>query len=125
MGHDHPVAPLSRVRPRRLRGHAGLRDMLTETRLSPVDFVAPLFVRSGRGIKAPVKSMPGVFQYSVDTAVEEIRRLEKLGVGGYILFGVTDTDKKDALGSYAHDPENEVCRTLKEAKGAGVKMVAM
>lgn len=113
------------VRPRRLRGHAGLREMLTATRLAAGDFVAPLFVRSGRGVKAPVKSMPGVYQLSVDTAVEELKRLQGLGVGGYILFGVTDAEKKDATGSHAHSSENEVCRTLKAARDAGITMLAM
>jgi porphobilinogen synthase len=99
--------------------------MLTHSRLAPSDFVAPLFIRSGEGVRAPVKSMPGVFQLSVDTAVEEMKKLQSLGIAAYILFGVTDTDKKDAVGSYAHNPENEVCRTLKAAKDAGITMLAM
>jgi porphobilinogen synthase len=99
--------------------------MLTATRLSPGDFVVPLFIRSGKGLKAPVKSMPGVYQLSVDMAVEELKRLQGLGVGGYILFGVTDAEKKDETGSHAHNSENEVCRTLKAAKDAGVTMLAM
>jgi porphobilinogen synthase len=102
-----------------------LRNMLADMRLSPTDFVAPLFIRSGKGIKAPVKSMPGVFQMSVDAAMEELKRLQALGVGGYILFGVTDVEKKDAVGSHAHNAENEVCRTLKAARDAGISMVAM
>ena len=69
--------------------------------------------------------MPGVFQLSVDVAVEELKRLESLGVGAYILFGVTDVAKKDATGSYAHDEDNEVCRTLKAAKDAGITMLAI
>jgi porphobilinogen synthase len=99
--------------------------MLAQTRLGPSDFVAPLFIRSGTGVHAAVKSMPGVFQLSVDTAVEELKRLQSLGIGAYILFGVTDAAKKDALGSYAHDPDNEVCRTLKVAKDAGIAMLAI
>jgi len=66
---------MSPVRPRRLRGHARLREMLTQTRLSPADFVVPLFIRAGTGVRQPVKSMPGVFQLSVDAAVEELKRL--------------------------------------------------
>jgi len=108
-----------------LRAHAGLREMLTQSRLSPADFVAPLFIRAGKGVKAAVKSMPGVYQLSVDTAVEELKRLQGLGVGGYILFGVTEEGKKDATGSYAHSAENEVCRTLKAARDAGITMLAI
>jgi porphobilinogen synthase len=120
-----PDAGSTPVRPRRLRAHPALREMLTSTRLSPGDFIAPLFIRAGTGIKTPVKSMPGVCQLSVDMAVEELKRLEGLGVGGYILFGVTDADKKDATGSHAHNAENEVCRTLKAARDAGISMLAM
>ncbi|HVT82358.1 MAG TPA: porphobilinogen synthase [Phycisphaerae bacterium] len=112
-------------RPRRLRSHPRLRDALNQTRLAPADFVAPLFIRSGKNIRNPVKSMPGVFQLSVDEAVKELKHLDSLGVGSYILFGVTDSDKKDPTGSHAHNPDNEVCRTLKAAKDAGVGMLAI
>jgi porphobilinogen synthase len=112
-------------RPRRLRSHPRLREALTHTRLAPSDFVAPLFIRSGKNIRNPVKSMPGVFQFSVDEAVKELKHLDSLGIGSYILFGVTDNDKKDPTGSHAHNPDNEVCRTLKAAKDAGIKMLAI
>lgn len=113
------------VRPRRLRSHPLLREALAVTRLDPADFILPLFIRSGAGVRAPVKSMPGVFQLSTDTAVEELKGAQKLGVGGYILFGITDADKKDATGAHAHNPDNEVCRTLKAARDAGISMLAI
>jgi len=99
--------------------------MLTATRLAPSDFIAPLFIRSGKNIRKPITSMPGVFQLSTDTAIEELKRLESLGIAAYILFGVTDAAKKDATGSYAHDEDNEVCRTLRAARDAGVTMLAI
>jgi porphobilinogen synthase len=99
--------------------------MLTGTRLLPSDFVAPLFVRSGNNIKSPIKSMPGVHQFSPDTALEELKRLESLGVASYILFGVTDAAKKDATGTHAHNDRNEVCSTLKRAKDVGIRMLAI
>jgi porphobilinogen synthase len=120
-----PTSSLPPHRPRRLRAHPRLRDALAATRLSPADFIVPLFIRSGANIRQPVASMPGVFQLSVDAAVAELKRLDGLGLGGFILFGVTDAAKKDATGSYAHDPDNEVCRTLKAAKDAGVAMPAI
>src|ERR1035437_2833842 len=113
------------IRPRRLRGHGKLREMVTQVRLAAGDFVMPLFITAGKGVRKEVGSMPGVFQLSMDKAVEELKRLESLGVGSYILFGVTEAGKKDAVGSYAHDENNEVCRTLKAAKDAGVGMVAI
>ncbi len=115
----------SPIRPRRLRSHAALRDMLASTRLVPGDFVAPLFIRPGTSQRVPIKSMPGVFQLSTDAAVEELKRLQSLGVRAYILFGITDSDKKNPAGSHAHNPDNEVCRTIKTAKDAGVSMLAM
>lgn len=99
--------------------------MVAASVLRPVDFVAPIFVRHGEGVKNPIASMPGVMQFSPDTAVAELMRLESLGVGAYILFGVTDKDKKDALGSHAHDRDNAVCQTLTRAKDAGVGMLAI
>ncbi len=116
---------MSALRPRRLRSHPILREALAQTRLSPSDFIAPLFIRSGTNLRTPVKSMPGVCQLSVDSALEELKRLQKLGVGGYILFGVTDPARKDPTGSYAHNPENEVCRTLKAARDAGISLLAI
>ena len=117
--------PHSQIRPRRLRAHPRVREMLARTHVAPVDLIAPLFVRSGKGVKSPLNSMPGVHQYSVDTALVEIKRLDSLGVGGFILFGVTDAERKDVTGSYALNPDNEVCLTLKAAKDAGVGMVAI
>ncbi|MEI8194674.1 MAG: porphobilinogen synthase [Phycisphaerae bacterium] len=113
------------VRPRRLRLHPALRDMLAQNRLAPSDFVAPLFVRLGENVRKPIASMPGVFQFSPDIAVEELRRLQDLGLKGYILFGVTEARSKDATGSHAHDPYNAVCQTLRKAKSAGLTMLAM
>jgi len=99
--------------------------MVARTTLRPEHFVAPLFVRDGKGVRNEIASMPGVAQMSPDVAVAELKRLESLGVGGFILFGVTDAGKKDAVGSHAHDADNEVCRTLKAAKDAGIKMLAI
>ena len=92
--------------------------MLADTRLHPRDLIAPLFVRSGSGVKTPVASMPGVFQLSPDMALTELRQLADLGVGGFILFGVTEPRNKDAAGSHAHDPDNAVCQTLRAFRGA-------
>src|SRR5271170_2392044 len=94
-------------RPRRLRSHPLLREILARIRLAPTDFVAPLFVRAGTNIRNPIKSMPGVLQFSPDTATEELKRLQSLGLASYILFGVTDKEKKDPTGSHAHNPDNE------------------
>ena len=88
--------------------------MVRETRLAPEQLVLPLFVRSGRGVRHAVNSMPGVCQTSVDEMLGDAREAERLGVGGVLLFGIPDT--KDATGSSAWDdsgPVQEAVRALK------------
>ena len=113
------------IRPRRLRGSALLREMISDVRLSRFDVVAPLFICPGERVRKPVASMPDVFQMSADVAMLEIKELEQRGVPAFILFGVTDKSLKDAVGSHAHRPDNEVCRTLGKVKDAGIKMLAI
>lgn len=102
-----------------------LRDMLTEVRLSPQDFVAPLFVRLGKKESISITAMPGVSQLSPDLAVQELRELADAGVRAAILFGVTEPQHKDPTGSYAHDRNNPVCQTLQMAKDAGIPILLM
>ncbi|MEJ2617124.1 MAG: porphobilinogen synthase, partial [Ignavibacteriaceae bacterium] len=78
--------PVKRLR--RLRYNPILRDMVRETELSKNDFIYPLFVVPGKGVKNPVKSMPGVFQLSVDELVKECKEVESLGIPAVILFGI-------------------------------------
>ena len=110
---------------RRLRRTGALRDLVAQNRLSPEHFVAPLFVRSGQDMRRPIVSMPGQFQFSPDTAVEEVKELFSRGVKAVILFGVTDSAQKDACGTHAHDPNNAVCTTLRRIRDAGIDLVAM
>ena len=86
-------------RPRRLRRLTGLREMARETRLSPANFIAPFFVTHGRGVRRPIRSMPGQFQLSVDELVREARVAFNLGIPAVLLFGIPR--KKDATGSEA------------------------
>src|SRR5687767_15918210 len=89
------------TRLRRLRQHPVLRDLVRETTLSPQDFILPLFVRPGKGIKKEIVSMPGNYQLSVDRLVEEAGAARELGIRAFILFGIPD--RKDAAGSSAWD----------------------
>jgi len=110
-------------RPRRLRRTAALRALVRETRLDAAMLVAPLFVRSGRGIREPIASLPGVARLSVDEAVAEVATLAELGVGGVILFGLPDD--KDPGGSAAWDPDAPVQHALRELRDRGLGLVAM
>ena len=86
-------------RPRRLRRTETIRRMVRETRLSADDFILPMFVCPGRGVKNKIGSMPGVAQMSVDNIVIEARETWEAGVPAVILFGIPE--RKDARGSEA------------------------
>src|ERR1700741_2571518 len=93
--------PVTRLR--RLRRTAELRNMVAETRLTPDAFVYPMFVCPGEGIREEVKSMPGVYNLSVDEAVKEAREVKSLGVPSVILFGLPDKKDEVATGAWAGD----------------------
>ena len=83
-----------------------MRSLVRETKLTPADFVYPLFVCPGEGVRVPIDSMPGVCNLSVDLLVEECREAAALGVPGVILFGIPPT--KDPVGSGAYDEQGIV-----------------
>lgn len=103
------------VRPRRLRRTDAIRRVVRETRLDPAQFLWPLFVRSGVGIRTPIGSMPGVFQTSVDELLVDAQKAVDARIAGILLFGIPDT--KDATGSSswdAHGPVAEAVRAVKQ-----------
>lgn len=102
------------VRMRRLRRTDALRRMVRETRLDPAQFLWPLFVRSGSGIRTPIGSMPGVFQTSVDELLRDAERAVAHKIGGILLFGIPDT--KDANGSSAWDPHGPAAEAVRAVK---------
>ena len=89
------------TRPRRLRSSPALRALVRETELSAKDFILPLFIRPGKGEKRAISSMPGHFQYSVDTAVKAADSAVHAGIPGLILFGIPDKKDAKASGAYA------------------------
>src|SRR5439155_2647010 len=100
------MASFPQHRPRRLRRTAALRRLVRETRLSADQFVLPLFVRSGKGVRNPIAAMPGVSQTSVDELLIDAREAVGLGIGGVLLFGIPDA--KDEMGSGAWDDRGPV-----------------
>jgi len=88
---------------RRLRRSETLRSMVRETRLTPEALVYPLFVCPGKGVRKEVRSMPGVFNLSVDEAVKEVREVRGLGVPSVILFGLPEKKDEVATGAWAED----------------------
>ncbi len=99
---------------RRLRLNNKLRELVTETVLTKNDFIYPLFVKSGEGIKKEISSMPGVYQMSVDEILKECEELKKLGIYSIILFGIPEI--KDSIGSDALSEHGVIATALKEIK---------
>jgi porphobilinogen synthase len=88
--------------------------MVRETELLKTDLIYPLFVMPGEKVKNPVKSMPGVFQFSIDTLVEECKEVHDLGIPAVILFGIPE--HKDEQGSEAYDPNGIVQKAIRAIK---------
>jgi len=91
------------TRMRRLRSTETLRSLVRETRLTPESLVYPMFVCGGSGVRKEVRSMPGVFNLSVDEAVKEARQTHVLGVPAVILFGLPEKKDEVATGAWADD----------------------
>jgi porphobilinogen synthase len=108
--------PELRIRPRRLRHHPLVRELVRETELSVRDLILPLFVRTGKGIHNEIASMPGNYQLSVDTLVEEVGQAVELGVKAFILFGIPA--RKDATGSSAIEDQGIVQQSLRALRQA-------
>jgi porphobilinogen synthase len=108
--------PFPLDRPRRLRRTEALRSLVRETVLAPDDLMWPLFVVPGEKVRNAVRSMPGVFQLSVDELVAEAQAGWEAGVRSVILFGVPV--HKDAVGSGAYDENGEVARAVRALKKA-------
>ena len=90
-------------RPRRLRATPALRTLVRETRLAPEQFILPLCVCPGEGIRTAISSMPGNAQLSIDLLLEEAEECKKLGLGGLLLFGIPERKDELASGAYATD----------------------
>jgi len=93
--------PVQRLR--RLRGSESIRNLVRETRLEPSQFILPLFVCPGEGVRREIGSMPGNYQLSIDELVKECAEARSLGIGGVILFGLPETKDEMASGAYADD----------------------
>jgi porphobilinogen synthase len=112
-----------RHRYRRLRRSESLRALVRETSLAPDDFIAPLFIVPGAGVRQGVPSMPGVDRVSPDLAAREAEALARLGVLSVILFGIPDA--KDARGTKAADPEGPVCEAVRAIKAASPRTIVI
>lgn len=108
---------------RRLRQSQALRDMVCETQLYPKDFIYPLFVVEGENITEAVESMPNVYRYSIDTLDPILKKIDKSGISGILLFGVPK--HKDAVGSDAYNKEGIVQRAIRYIKSKYPEMIVI
>ena len=110
-------------RPRRLRRTEALRRLVRETRLTSEGLVYPMFVCPGTNVRTEVSSMPGIFQQSVDKALEECREVSGLGIPAVILFGLPN--HKDATGSQALAPDGPVQQTIEAIRKAKLELIVI
>ena len=112
-------------RPRRLRLQPQLREMLQRIDVRRSDIICPVFVRAGSGQQKAIESMPGISQMSVDVAADWLSVRAEAGHKAFIAFGVIDRAEKDEAGSAACDPNNVICRLIREVKRRAIPMAAM
>ena len=101
-------------RPRRLRANETIRRMVRETTLSPDNFIYPMFVTHGKGVRKEISSMPGNYQQSVENLVKDCEEVRGLGIPAVILFGIPE--HKDELGTEAYSDEGIVQHAIKAIK---------
>lgn len=99
---------------RRLRKNETIRRMVRQTAISPDDFIYPLFVTSGKGIRKEISTMPGSYQESIDELIKNAKEIYSLGIPAVILFGIPE--HKDEMGSSAYDDNGIVQNAIKAIK---------
>jgi len=110
-------------RPRRLRQNQTLRSLIRETHITSDQLIYPLFVMPGKNKREEIPSMPGVFRMSVDQLVQEAKECLSLGINSVILFGLPE--KKDNMGSGAHDKNGIIQKAIKELKNRAPKLMVI
>ncbi|MGX5819693.1 porphobilinogen synthase [Chitinophaga lutea] len=112
-------------RNRILRNNPAIRAMVAETILTPADFIAPLFVTEGKGVKEEISSMPGYYRHSLDLMVQEVKELWSMGIRSVLLFIKCADELKDNKGTEALNPDGLMQRAVKAVKDAVPGMVVM
>ncbi|WP_313114835.1 porphobilinogen synthase [Aequorivita sediminis] len=112
-------------RNRRLRTSESMRSLVRETILSPNDFIVPLFVVEGNGVKEEIASMPNYYRLSLDLLEKEAKELWKLGLKSVLLFVKVDDKLKDNTGKEALNPDGLMQRAIKTVKNAVPEMLVM
>lgn len=108
---------------RRLRINPAIREMVRETSVAASDFIYPLFVVEGKGVKKEINSMPGVFQMSLDEILKECEIVRNLGIKAVILFGIPSL--KDSVGSDALSDDGIIATALRAIKDKFADLVVI
>lgn len=103
-------------RPRRNRKSAAIRDLVRETQVTTNDFIYPLFLVDGKGIKTEVKSMPGNYRWSLDLLLKEIEECVNLGIKSFDLFPAVEDNLKDKYATYSYNEKNFYLKAIHEIK---------
>ncbi len=112
-------------RNRRLRTNESIRTLVRETIITPSDFLVPLFVVEGKGVKEEIPSMPNYFRLSLDNLEKEVKELWKMGLGAVLLFVKVPDNLKDNKGTEALNPDGLMQRAIKTIKNACPDMLVM
>ncbi|RYY52590.1 MAG: porphobilinogen synthase [Chitinophagaceae bacterium] len=112
-------------RSRILRATPAIRSLVAETILRPSDFIAPLFIDEGKGVKTEISSMKGYYRMSVDLTVAEVKELWSVGVKSVLLFVKAADDTKDNTGREAWNPDGLMQRAIKAIRDAVPEMYVM
>ena len=113
------------IRNRRLRSSASIRAILRETYISPNDFLVPLFVVEGKGVKEEIDSMPDYYRYSLDLLKKEVNDLWSMGLKSVLLFVKVPDNLKDNSGTEALNPDGLMQRAIKTVKDTCPEMLVM
>ncbi len=130
ISHDAPMTEITKVgagfpavRPRRLRLNPRLRAMVREIQLAPDDFIYPLFVTHGRGVRNEIRSMPGIYQWSIDRLAREAESIAALGIPAILLFGIPA--EKDPIGLENFASDGIVQQATRAIKDAAPEMIVV
>lgn len=113
------------IRNRRLRASESVRRLVRETTLTPDDFLVPLFIVEGKGVKEEIASMPNYFRLSLDNLEKEVKELWRMGLCSVLLFVKVDDKLKDNKGTEALNPNGLMQRAIKTVKNACPQMLVM
>ncbi len=111
-------AKFPNARPRRLRVQGWIREMVQEHRLHVSDLIMPIFIVTGENQRQPIASLPHIERYSIDIAIEEIKKIAALGIPAVALFPVVDAALKTTDGAQSYNADNLICRAVSAIKTA-------